>query len=266
MPAKKGYKRVRKTRSTKTKAAAKQSTEAKKGSTPKKNVEDDSQGSTLKVSNKIVDKAVSELKKWNERKSKEEHDKTGKQALFEDDSKDLCLYLQATSVKFFAKKQTLKPKGIKLQHPVNSLDSDDVDFFSICVFVKDNTIDESLLEKIEAENIPHLKKIISAKELKTTYKSFEARRKLLDEYDLFLSDDYLITALPKLLGKRFYESSKFPIPIRVYSKDKTAVSIQTLKNQIAKTVNSTYFIPPMGVNISLKIGNVKQNLNDLHDN
>lgn len=265
MPAKRGSKRVKKVKSVKTKVHTKESPEVKENTTLKENLKDGNE-SSIRAAEKIVDKAVLELSKWNDRKLQKEQDKSGKLALFDEDSKDLCLYLQATSLKFFAKKQSLKPKGIKLKHSINNLDLDDGEPCKVCVFVKDNTIDESLLEKIEAENIPHLEKIIPAKELKTTYKSFEARRKLWEKYELFLSDDYLITTLPKLLGKRFYGSAKFPIPIKVYSKDKTAVSVQTLKNQILKVLHSTYFIPPMGVNISLKLGSLKQDRKNLHDN
>jgi ribosome biogenesis protein UTP30 len=50
--------------------------------------------------------------------------------------------------------------------------------------------------------------------LKTKYKPYESRRKLLAEYDIFLADDRVMNLLPGLLGKVFYKSTtKRPIPV-----------------------------------------------------
>lgn len=51
--------------------------------------------------------------------------------------------------------------------------------------------------------------------MKTKYKSFESRRQLLSEHDVFLADDRIIMRLVETLGKVFYKSSKRPIPIRI---------------------------------------------------
>ncbi|VEU24150.1 DEKNAAC105483 [Brettanomyces naardenensis] len=212
------------------------------------------------IKDSILDKAASELKKWSQRQVEQAEQKSSKRSLFEQDDEDLSLYLQATSGKFFAKKPTLKPKAIRLAHTVHNLDE-----FKICLFVKDGSIDEKLLSEIEAEEIPNLSKIIPANELKTTYKTFETRRRLASEYDMFLSDDNIVTILPKLLGKIFYGNSKYPIPIRIGTKEE-AVSIVTLKSKIEKAVNSVYYIPPTGVNLSIKIGRVDQDSEKLREN
>lgn len=51
--------------------------------------------------------------------------------------------------------------------------------------------------------------------MKTKYKTFESRRQLLSEHDVFLADDRIIMRLVETLGKVFYKSSKRPIPIRI---------------------------------------------------
>jgi ribosome biogenesis protein UTP30 len=57
--------------------------------------------------------------------------------------------------------------------------------------------------------------------LKTKYKPYEARRKLLAEYDLFLADDRVMNLLPGLLGKVFYKSTtKRPIPVSLTGHEK----------------------------------------------
>ena len=61
-----------------------------------------------------------------------------------------------------------------------------------------------------------IKRIIGLKKLKERYKTFELRRQLLAEHDVFLADDRAVTFLPKLLGKVFYSSTiKRPIPVRL---------------------------------------------------
>lgn len=251
-------KKVKKTKSKKP-VTSKKPLKKSKESTPKHDI-------TIK--DEVIDKAVSELKKWNKRQIEKREKETGKQSLFDEDDEDsdMNLFMFVTNVKYFSKKSTLKPKCIKLDHSIHNIDSDDPEAMKICVFVKDNSIDEELLNKIEEAKIPHLAKIIEGRELKTTYKSFQARRKLLSEYDMFLSDDNLITALPKLLGKVFYQSSKFPVPIRVHTHNQPKISLVSLKNHIAKAIDSLYFIPPMGVNITLNLGNVNQKPSDLHEN
>lgn len=64
-------------------------------------------------------------------------------------------------------------------------------------------------------------KVYSISKLKTKYKSYESKRQLLAEYDIFLADERIITGLPMLLGKVFYKStSKRPIPVSLTGKER----------------------------------------------
>ena len=61
-----------------------------------------------------------------------------------------------------------------------------------------------------------ISRVIGLSKLKARYKSYESRRQLLSEHDVFLADDRIITFLPKLLGKIFYRGgSKRPVPINL---------------------------------------------------
>lgn len=55
----------------------------------------------------------------------------------------------------------------------------------------------------------HYLQIIPYKALKTEYKPFEAKRRLLGNFDMFLSDDRIRRLLPSHLGKHFYERKKY---------------------------------------------------------
>lgn len=57
-------------------------------------------------------------------------------------------------------------------------------------------------------------RVVGLSKLKAKYKTFETRRQLFAEYDVFLADDRIVGALSKVLGKVFYGSkAKRPIPV-----------------------------------------------------
>ena len=79
--------------------------------------------------------------------------------------------------------------------------------------------------------------------------------------------------MPNTLGKVFYSkgssNDKIPIPIKVTSTTTGSqtngkqLSIVTLTNQLNKVLNNTYYLPPIGNNITIKIGKLKFDNNDL---
>lgn len=212
------------------------------------------------VSNKVAQGALRELKKYVEA-----NEKPNKLELF-DDEDDKNVYLQITTKKYFSDKPNFKPKVIKLSHSI--IQQED---FKTCLIVRDQLITEtSQLDKIEGENISTLSKILTLKDLKTEFKPFEKKRQLYNDYDLFLVDDALLNSMPSVLGKVFYDkgNSKVPLPIKVVSNSNPKqFSIQTFKNQLEKCLTSTFFLPPMGVNILIKFGIINKTLdNDLVDN
>lgn len=71
----------------------------------------------------------------------------------------------------------------------------------------------ALLRLLIESNCSHhvhlvLPQIIPYKVLKTEYKPYEAKRRLLGNFDLFLSDDRVRRLLPSHLGKEFYQRKK----------------------------------------------------------
>jgi len=63
------------------------------------------------------------------------------------------------------------------------------------------------------ENLPNVTKILELKTIRTKYHQYEARRKLLGSYDLFLCHRRIRYQLRALLGKSFQKAKRFPIPI-----------------------------------------------------
>lgn len=124
-----------------------------------------------------------------------------------------AVWLILTTKKHVVDKNRLKPGKISIPHSLNSSPS-----LSICLItadpqrgVKDIVADPIFPKEISSR----IDKVIGFSKLKARYQSFESRRQLLAEHDVFLADDRIITRLVPTLGKVFYKSSKRPIPIRI---------------------------------------------------
>ncbi|NXD91885.1 RL1D1 protein, partial [Chaetorhynchus papuensis] len=99
------------------------------------------------------------------------------------------------------------------------------DTADVCLFTKDEPNlsaeqTENLYKKLLIHNgIRSISQIISYKTLKKEYKMFEAKRRLLNRFDLFLSDDRIRRLLPSHLGKHFYEKKKAPLSVNLKAKN-----------------------------------------------
>ena len=119
------------------------------------------------------------------------------------------IWLVFSTKKHVVDKTRLKPGKISIPHSLNRPDS------SICLITADPQ--RAFKDVIEEEPFPaQLRsqiRVLGLEKLKQRYKSFEQKRQLMAEYDIFLADDRIITSLPNLLGKTAYQSSKRPMPI-----------------------------------------------------
>jgi ribosome biogenesis protein UTP30 len=142
-------------------------------------------------------------------------------------------------------KNRLKPGKISLPHSLNSSPS-----LSVCLItadpqrgVKDIVADPSFPKELSSR----IEKVIGFSKLKARYQSFESRRQLLAEHDVFLADDRIITRLVNTLGKVFYKSSKRPIPIRIAEIEKVDGKRvkKDPKNKPTKEDKSAAFAAPL---------------------
>jgi ribosome biogenesis protein UTP30 len=117
--------------------------------------------------------------------------------------------------------------------------------------------------------------------LKKRYKSYEQKRALLAEYDVFMVDDRVIKIVAEALGKTFYKNkSKRPIPIRLTagayvdkgakkdSKEPQNVvgTPQGVAKEIESALNSTYLSMSPSANTSIKIGNLSMTPQQIVEN
>lgn len=107
----------------------------------------------------------------------------------------------------------LKPGKIPLPHSLNTSPA-----LTICLITSDPQRpfkDTIAHPSFPTELSKRITRVIGISKLKARYKSFESRRLLLAEHDVFLADSRIITSLPSTLGKIFYSGSKRPIPVKL---------------------------------------------------
>ncbi|RVE59344.1 hypothetical protein OJAV_G00187680 [Oryzias javanicus] len=94
----------------------------------------------------------------------------------------------------------------------------------ICLFTKDepNMTSEQTQrfykKLLEERGVKGISEVIPYKMLKAEYKPFEAKRRLLGNFDVFLSDDRIRRLLPSQLGKEFYKRKREPLCVDLQSK------------------------------------------------
>lgn len=135
----------------------------------------------------------------------------------EDAEDDVPVWLVLTTKKHVVDKKRLKPGKIQLPHPYIDTQATGEGALRICLITADpqrqykDLIAEPSFPAALSKNI---QRVIGIEKIKSKYHSFESKRQLLGEYDVFLADDRVITYLPGLLGKTFYKSgAKRPIPV-----------------------------------------------------
>lgn len=198
------------------------------------------------------------------------------------------VWLILSTKKHIIDKQRLKPGKIVLPNPY--LDAND-ETLRICLITADPQ--RKYKDLIADESFPlelgkRVSRVIGITKLKAKYKSFEARRQLFDEYDVFLADDRVITYLPAALGKVFYKSgSKRPIPVTLEGKrqniddkgnkrrklaeggskvTKSDVKASDIAHQIERTLSSTLVHLAPSTTTAVKVGTQSMEPKQLQEN
>ncbi|NXO53872.1 RL1D1 protein, partial [Aramus guarauna] len=135
----------------------------------------------------------------------------------------------------------------------------------VCLFTKDEPNlsaeqTENLYRKLLMQHgIRSVSQVISYKTLKKEYKLFEAKRRLLNRFDLFLSDDRIRRLLPSHLGKHFYERKKVPLSVNLKAKN--------LAKELQKHIQGTTLpVTNKGCCYTARIGHTGMKADQILDN
>ena len=152
---------------------------------------------------------------------------------------------------------SIRPNPIKLTYPLYSEKYNT----PVCIFVKDP---KSAFKELEM-TFPFELKVIDISKLKLKYERFEQRRNLLKQYEIFLCDSKVYFLLKKLLGKPFYSTKKFPLPVKIDYENKE----KTQQEIIEHVKTCTFFTMSKGPIYNVKFGrqvmNEKEKIQNLND-
>mmetsp|Transcript_1920 Transcript_1920/g.2864 ORF Transcript_1920/g.2864 Transcript_1920/m.2864 type:complete len:309 (-) Transcript_1920:1195-2121(-) len=185
----------------------------------------------LKICAKALLKHVKLVEKKREEKQDlfDEVESAGDKPIEHDAAKivQLIFTLRQTPAESF---KTLKGHRVKIPNSLVRMTKD----LDVCLLVKDKGEVKKWLADKPVESV---QKVISLKQLRTEYNTFQSRRDLMSRYDVFLADDRIVCMLPKTLGKIFYKGTKKPVPVRLAQKG-TALN---LEKNVRTSLESTYF-------------------------
>lgn len=124
-------------------------------------------------------------------------------------------------------------------------------------------------------------RVIGVDKLKKKWKSFESKRQLLAEYDIFMVDDRVVKIVADALGKTFYSSkSKRPIPIKLTAgawidkgkkedkkkQENVVGTAQGVAKEIENALSATYVSMSASANTSIKVGKLSMTPQQLKAN
>ncbi|XP_042294649.1 ribosomal L1 domain-containing protein 1 [Sceloporus undulatus] len=205
-------------------------------------------GALLPLDPQQIKRAALALLAWSKNKKK-----TAEKLLLNEDQK---FFLMVTVWKIPPREQVIK---IPLPHNTQPATVE------VCLFTKDEpglTAEqtENLYKKLLSQHgITSITEVISYKTLKKEYKPFEAKRRLLSRFTLFLSDDRIRRLLPSHIGKHFYKSKKAPLSVNLRAKD--------LAKEINKHVQGTILpVTNKGCCYSAHIGHTGMDAGKISEN
>lgn len=235
------------------------------------------------------------VKKIQSGELKTKKNESGKQNLLGEDDEVQDIRLEIATKKHMAKDKSLKPRKLYVPHPIRDVNSEELSVVVITAdpvdkydaIIKDERFPASLRDRLSNPvdevdaSIPreNKKNVIGFNSIKKNYgKSFERRRQLANDYQVFLADDRIVTGLSKVLGDDFYEATKTrPIPINLQGakendKDdkgnkrqkladggpklvRSDITPESAAKTIARAIGATTFPVNAGSNASVVVGN-----------
>ncbi|KAI9595933.1 ribosomal protein L1/ribosomal biogenesis protein [Syncephalis fuscata] len=142
------------------------------------------------------------------------------------------------ALKRIPEKGRAKPIRIPVKHTITKEDA------RVCLLTRDPQ--QKYKDLLSEKEVNRVEKVIGLSKLRSKYKQYEAKRELCSSYDLFLADAAIIPLLPRVLGKKFFEKKKLPIPIDITKSN--------LKAEVMRACYSTYMSLSAGTCISVRVG------------
>ena len=187
-----------------------------------------------------LEKAVTALRKFAHIKAEESN------MLFDGDTMPIMLLFALTTP---PKHQRRIPHMINLPHPIWNDESE------VCLITSDPQ--RKYKDMLEAEPVPAIKKIIGYDKVKKRYNTVVYKRQLARDFELFLCDDNIYSAMPSITGQKIMKS-KPPIPV--------VLKKGVVQGNINKVLNSAHVRVPAGSCIAVRFAKANFSLEEIMAN
>ncbi|XP_039089550.1 ribosomal L1 domain-containing protein 1 [Hyaena hyaena] len=148
---------------------------------------------------------------------------------------------------------------LSLPHGIRS------DLTDICLLTKDEPnltpekTEQFYKKLLNKHGIKTISQIIPLRTLKTEYKAYEAKLRLLGSFDFFLTDARIRRLLPSHLGRHFYHRKKVPVPVNLLAKN--------LSREINNCIGGTILnISKSGSCSTIRVGHTGMEVQHIIDN
>ncbi|XP_072275097.1 ribosomal L1 domain-containing protein 1 isoform X2 [Pyxicephalus adspersus] len=135
----------------------------------------------------------------------------------------------------------------------------------VCLFTRDepnmtSEQTENFYKKMLAQHgITQITKVIPLKTMKKEYKPYEAKRRLLGSFDLFLADSRIRRLLPSHIGKHFYKEKREPQSVNLKAKN--------LSSELNRFIQGTQLhITNRGCCYSIRVGHTGMTVEHIVEN
>ncbi|KAJ4444347.1 hypothetical protein ANN_06139 [Periplaneta americana] len=200
-----------------------------------------------------VKSSVNAMLRYNEEKSTKKFP-----SLFMDEKQLIYLTVECIKIPVMPKRNF----RFCLPHPLVDRSSD------VCLFVPDlkkgkredhEPTKEYYNDILQKNNISGISEIMPLRQVRVEYDQYELRRRLVDQYDLFLCDGRISGHILHLLGKEVYRKRKLPVPVDF--------RVKNLNEQVEKAFSKTLMMMHgNGKKCSLKIGHTKLSVDQITEN
>lgn len=147
---------------------------------------------------------------------------------------------------------------VSLPHSILSESSE------VCLFTKDECDSpeqtEGFYKKLlKKHGVNTISQIIPFKMLKTEYKAYEAKLRLLGSFDVFIADERIRRHLPTHIGRHFYQRKKVPVSVNLLAKN--------LSKEIDRSITGTVLnISKRGSCSTIRIGHTGMEIQHVIEN
>ncbi|KAM5151967.1 ribosomal L1 domain-containing protein 1 [Mantella aurantiaca] len=139
------------------------------------------------------------------------------------------------------------------------------DACEVCLFTRDEpnmTSEQTEIfykKMLVQHGITQITKVIPLKKMKKEYKPYEAKRRLLGSFDLFLADARIRRLLPSHIGKHFYKEKRVPQSVNLKAKH--------LACELNRFIQGTQLhITNRGCCYAIRVGHAGMNVEDIVEN